>query len=171
MLYWTSFPKHLILHLIVFALFGPLYSQSPGKLCLPSRYPCDGTQPGKEPIPPSCLPVWGTPSWAGSQWRPCWGSHRGPPATPRRRPRGTWRCAPSPAERPPPEKPAKYSCQNVTPDGSALGWNDFWREKKLDTCHVGRNCFRTTILKFNFLMLFFNLDEGLIKCWLHITIK
>ena len=52
------------------------------------------------------------------------------------------------------------------PAGYIIGWSNLWRRRKLDTCHVVPNCFRTSILKFHFFTLLFNLAQGFRKCWL-----
>ena len=49
-----------------------------------------------------------------------------------------------------------------------LGWSDFSERKKLGTCHVGPNCWRTAIPKFHFIMLLFSLAwKGKLRrtCW------
>ena len=45
-----------------------------------------------------------------------------------------------------------------------VGWSDFEKKEKLDTCHVVHNLCKTPIPKFYFEMLFFNSAQGLRKC-------
>ena len=48
----------------------------------------------------------------------------------------------------------------VTGKQLTKGWNVIFEDKKLDSYHVGSNCFRTPISKFHFQMLLFNLPQG-----------